>query len=147
MGSLGCRFLAGQAGRLEVIARLPKSDVGTRSFYTTQAWYDPHAAQLPEHGRLLGELSATLRAFLDDLVAAKLADRVVVLCFSEFGRQTTPHQSNSWMASPRLSGNGRPPESSTSRFGSMPRQRYTVAHRSAGVQTCPCIGYAPLRSD
>ena len=36
---------------------------------------------------MLEELSAALKAFLDDLAAAKLADRVLVLCFSEFGRR------------------------------------------------------------
>jgi uncharacterized protein (DUF1501 family) len=39
------------------------------------------------HAPLLSELSGALRAFLDDLAAAKLADRVLVLCFSEFGRR------------------------------------------------------------
>src|SRR6516162_7936029 len=37
--------------------------------------------------RLLGELSGALKAFLDDLAAARLAERVLVLCFSEFGRR------------------------------------------------------------
>ncbi len=75
------------AGRLEVIARLLKGEVGTRVFYTTQAWYDTHSAQLPEHARLLAEFSGALRAFLDDLAAAGLAERVAVLVFSEFGRR------------------------------------------------------------
>jgi uncharacterized protein (DUF1501 family) len=81
------------AGRLEVIARLLKAEVSTRVFYTSQAWYDTHAAQLPEHARLLRELSGALKAFLDDLVAARLADRVAVLCFSEFGRRVTENAS------------------------------------------------------
>jgi uncharacterized protein (DUF1501 family) len=34
-----------------------------------------------------------LRAFLDDLKAAKLADRVLVLCFSEFGRRVQENDS------------------------------------------------------
>jgi uncharacterized protein (DUF1501 family) len=36
---------------------------------------------------LLGEFSRSIRAFLDDLAAAKLADRVLLLAFSEFGRR------------------------------------------------------------
>ena len=36
---------------------------------------------------MLGELSGALKAFLDDLAAEKLAERVAVLCFSEFGRR------------------------------------------------------------
>jgi Protein of unknown function (DUF1501) len=34
-----------------------------------------------------------LKAFLDDLAAARLADRVVVLCFSEFGRTVAENSS------------------------------------------------------
>jgi uncharacterized protein (DUF1501 family) len=60
---------------------------GTRVFYTSQDGYDTHSVQLPLHASLLGELSGALRAFLDDLAAANLADRVLVLCFSEFGRR------------------------------------------------------------
>jgi uncharacterized protein (DUF1501 family) len=84
----GARYPAtGLAGRLRVIARLIKAGGGTRVFYTLQPGYDTHIAQLPPHANLLGELSGGLKAFLDDLAAAKLADRVVVLCFSEFGRR------------------------------------------------------------
>jgi uncharacterized protein (DUF1501 family) len=75
------------AGRLRLIARLIKADFGTRIYYAVQSGYDTHAAQLPTHANLLGELGGALRAFVDDLAAAGLADRVVVLCFSEFGRR------------------------------------------------------------
>jgi uncharacterized protein (DUF1501 family) len=78
---------SGLAGRLRVIARLIKGGVRARVFYTPQAGYDTHRVQLPIQADLLGELAGALRAFLDDLAAAKLADRVVVMCFSEFGRR------------------------------------------------------------
>jgi uncharacterized protein (DUF1501 family) len=74
------------AGRLRVIARLLKAGLGTRVFYTRHEGYDTHSAQLVSHPLLLSELGGALRAFLDDLTAAKLAERVAVLCFSEFGR-------------------------------------------------------------
>jgi uncharacterized protein (DUF1501 family) len=77
----------GLAGRLRIIARLIKGGGGTRVYYTPQSGYDTHIAQLPVHAELLGELSGALKAFLDDLAAAKLAERVAVLCFSEFGRR------------------------------------------------------------
>jgi uncharacterized protein (DUF1501 family) len=84
----GARYPATRlAGRLRVIAGLLKGGVGTRVFYVSQGDYDTHALQLRDHGPLLGELSGALKAFLDDLAAAKLADRVAVLCFSEFGRR------------------------------------------------------------
>jgi uncharacterized protein (DUF1501 family) len=74
------------AGQMRMMARLIKGGVGTRVYYARQSGYDTHAAQLGPHGALLGELAGALRAFLDDLAAAKLAERVVVLTFSEFGR-------------------------------------------------------------
>jgi uncharacterized protein (DUF1501 family) len=84
----GARYPATElAGRLRVLARLIKGGGGTRVFYTTHEYYDTHYEQLQPHANLLGELSGALKAFLDDLAAAKLADRVLVLCFSEFGRR------------------------------------------------------------
>jgi uncharacterized protein (DUF1501 family) len=77
---------SGLASRLRLIARLVKGGIGTRVFYTCQSGYDTHFAQLVTHGNLLLELSGALKAFLDDLAGAKLADRVAVLLFSEFGR-------------------------------------------------------------
>jgi uncharacterized protein (DUF1501 family) len=74
------------AGDLRLVARLIKADVGTRVYYTRQSGYDTHSAQLGTHAALLGELAGAVQVFLDDLAAAKLADRVVVLTFSEFGR-------------------------------------------------------------
>jgi uncharacterized protein (DUF1501 family) len=75
------------AGQLRLVARLIKSGGGTRIYYTSQGYYDTHYDQLQVHANLLGELSGALKAFLDDLAGARLADRVVVLCFSEFGRR------------------------------------------------------------
>jgi uncharacterized protein (DUF1501 family) len=77
---------SGLAARLRLIARLLKVGLDTRVFYTLQPGYDTHSAQLFAHSNLLFELAGALKAFLDDLAAAKLADRVVVLLFSEFGR-------------------------------------------------------------
>jgi uncharacterized protein (DUF1501 family) len=75
------------AGHLRLVARLLKAGFGARVFYTSQPGYDTHIEQLATHPYLLSELSGALRAFLDDLAAAGLAERVVVLCFSEFGRR------------------------------------------------------------
>jgi uncharacterized protein (DUF1501 family) len=74
------------AERLRLIARLLKAGFGTRVFYTLQAGYDTHAQQTFPHAALLSELAGAVSAFFDDLAAAKLADRVLVLAFSEFGR-------------------------------------------------------------
>ena len=41
----------------------------------------------PRRRQLLREFSGAVKAFLDDLAASKLADRVVLMAFSEFGRR------------------------------------------------------------
>jgi uncharacterized protein (DUF1501 family) len=76
----------GLAERLRLVSRLIKDDVGARVFYVSQQGYDTHAGQLANHALLLREWAESLKGFLDDLAAAKLAERVVVLSFSEFGR-------------------------------------------------------------
>lgn len=73
--------------RMELISRSLKGGAAARVYYVIQPGYDTHMLQMPVQGALLGELARALRAFLDDLAAAKLADRVVVLAFSEFGRR------------------------------------------------------------
>jgi uncharacterized protein (DUF1501 family) len=81
------RYPATELGRqMEMMARLIKGGVGTRVYYARQPGYDTHAAQLGPHANLLRELSGAVKAFLDDLAAAKLEERVTVLAFSEFGR-------------------------------------------------------------
>jgi uncharacterized protein (DUF1501 family) len=58
-----------------------------------QDGYDTHAAQLPTHARLLRELAGALKSFLDDLKAARVDERVLVLVFSEFGRRVAENAS------------------------------------------------------
>jgi uncharacterized protein (DUF1501 family) len=90
----GARYPASDlAARLRTIARLLKGGHVARIYYTAQPGYDTHASQLFPHANLLGTLSDALLAFLDDLAAAKLAERVVVLCFSEFGRRVAENGS------------------------------------------------------
>jgi uncharacterized protein (DUF1501 family) len=76
----------GLGDRLRLVSRLIKDDVGARVFYVSQQGYDTHAGQGGNHAILLREWAESLKAFLDDLAAARLAERVVVLSFSEFGR-------------------------------------------------------------
>jgi uncharacterized protein (DUF1501 family) len=84
----------GLIGHLITIVRLIKSGARARIYYTQQAGYDTHSRQLPAHSRLLNDLGDALKSFFDELTAAKLADRVVVLCFSEFGRRVEENASN-----------------------------------------------------
>jgi len=79
--------------KLRLVARLLKLGGGTRLYYASQTGYDTHSAQSFPHSQLLREFSAALKAFLDDLQAARLDDRVVVLAFSEFGRRVDENAS------------------------------------------------------
>jgi uncharacterized protein (DUF1501 family) len=79
--------------QLRLISQLIQSGSRARVFYTIQGGYDTHAAQLYTHARLLGEFSAGLKAFLDDVTNAGLSNRVVVLAFSEFGRRVKENAS------------------------------------------------------
>ncbi len=76
----------GLAERLKLVSRLLKAGVGARVFYTQQSGYDTHAQQQFTHSTLLGEFAGAVAAFFADLKASKLADRVTLLAFSEFGR-------------------------------------------------------------
>ncbi len=84
----------GLFGHLITIARLIKSGARARIYYTQQAGYDTHSRQLPAHALLLCDLGDARKSFFDELTAANLADRVVVLCFTEFGRRVEENASN-----------------------------------------------------
>jgi uncharacterized protein (DUF1501 family) len=79
--------------KLRLISKLVKLDGGTRLFYASQTGYDTHSTQAFTHAQLLREFAAALKAFLDDLAAARLDERVVVLAFSEFGRRVDENAS------------------------------------------------------
>jgi uncharacterized protein (DUF1501 family) len=83
----------GLAVRLRTVAQLLKADLGARVFYTAQSGYDTHAGQSNTHYGLLRELATAIKGFMDDLTAAKLSDRVTVMCFSEFGRRVAENGS------------------------------------------------------
>ena len=75
------------ARKLHLVSRLIKLGGGARIYYVTQPGYDTHSAQLFTHQRLLREFAQGVKAFLDDLKAAKLEQQVAVMAFSEFGRR------------------------------------------------------------
>jgi uncharacterized protein (DUF1501 family) len=72
--------------KLQLVARMLKSGSAARVYYTAQGGYDTHAQQSFAHANLLNEFAGAVAAFFADLTAAKVADRVTLLAFSEFGR-------------------------------------------------------------
>ena len=73
--------------RLARVAAMLRAGFGARVYYARHDGYDTHDHQAPVHERLLGELSRGLDAFFRDLASGGLAERVLVLVFSEFGRR------------------------------------------------------------
>jgi uncharacterized protein (DUF1501 family) len=81
----------GLAKHLKTVAELVRADVGIRIFFVELGGggiggFDNHAGQRDNHAALLGQLSASVAAFTDDLAGHKCLDRVALMTFSEFGR-------------------------------------------------------------
>jgi len=79
--------------QLKRAAQIIAGRMGIRVLFASQDGYDTHANQLESHARLLGELASGLAAFRKDLTAQGLADQVVVMVFSEFGRRVDENAS------------------------------------------------------
>lgn len=77
------RFASG----LKQIAALVDGGLGARVYHHDITGFDTHSSQPVAHARLWSEVSQGLRAFFTDLEARGLADRVVAVGYSEFGRR------------------------------------------------------------
>ena len=75
------------ANSLKMVARFIAGGMPTRVFYVSQGGYDTHTNQVPAHQRLLGEMTAAVKAFYDDLKLLGQDQRVLLMTFSEFGRR------------------------------------------------------------
>ena len=74
------------ANSLRDVARVHLAGLGTRVFYTAHGGYDNHANEVPDHPKLLTDLSSAISSFFQDLRAHRLV-RVTMLVFTEFGRR------------------------------------------------------------
>lgn len=75
------------------VAALIASGMGSRIYSLDTGGFDTHSNQLTRHEDLMGNLSDSITAFVEDLQAKKLADQVIVMPFSEFGRR--PYENGS----------------------------------------------------
>ena len=80
--------------QLKLAAQIVGSNVGTRIVFVSIGSFDTHAGQRNQQDRLLGYLANGLRAFYRDLAAHQLADNVLAMTFSEFGRRVAQNASN-----------------------------------------------------
>jgi uncharacterized protein (DUF1501 family) len=75
------------ASSLKTVAQLIAGELGTRIFFVSLGGFDTHSRQAGAHNALLAELSGAVSAFFKDLGVHKLADRVLLATYSEFGRR------------------------------------------------------------
>ena len=84
----GADYRGAELGRdLKQVATMIRAGIGAAVYYVTLDGFDTHANQRGAHASLLDQLGGALQSFCDDLVADQLLDRVLVMCFSEFGRR------------------------------------------------------------
>jgi uncharacterized protein (DUF1501 family) len=82
------------ADQLKIVARLIKGGLKTKIYMVNYGGFDTHSGQVTTgdtstgtHARLLGNVSAAIKAFMDDIRLLGVEDRVVGMTFSEFGRR------------------------------------------------------------
>jgi uncharacterized protein (DUF1501 family) len=89
------------AAGLKMLAQIITAIPETRLLYVQFGFFDHHANQIGgptskltgQHATLLEYFSDGVKAFYDDMIEHELADKVVILQWSEFGRR--PNQNNS----------------------------------------------------
>ncbi len=85
------------ANQLRIVARLVKGGIKTKVFWVRAGGYDTHANQGGVTGtqaNLFTELSEAISAFMTDCTNMTIADRVMGMTFSEFGRRIKSNGSN-----------------------------------------------------
>ena len=81
------------SGNVKHVADMIAAGLPTRIYYTSIGGFDTHVNQLGQHDNLLKQFAETLAAFTKDLKAIGVADRVQMMCFSEFGRRVEENAS------------------------------------------------------
>ena len=81
-------YPAGAFGaELRQVAALIAGGLPTRVYFVSLGGFDTHVGQAPRQAALLKTLGEGLAAFQRDLAAHRLADQVIAMTFSEFGRR------------------------------------------------------------
>jgi uncharacterized protein (DUF1501 family) len=81
------------ASSLRLVAETLVSGLGVRVAHVTLGGFDNHSNEKPVHDKLLADLDAALGAFLQDIEGHGLADRVLIMTWSEFGRRVAENGS------------------------------------------------------
>ena len=81
------------AGHLRNVARLITGGLPTDVYHVAYGGFDTHAGQVGRHQNLLKGFGDAVEAFMRDLKDNGQAERVLILCFSEFGRRVAENAS------------------------------------------------------
>lgn len=80
--------------QLSLVSRFIKGNLGTKVYMVTLGGFDTHANQPARHETLMTRLSGAIKTFYDDLEKFGIADKVLSMTFSEFGRRVAENGSN-----------------------------------------------------
>ncbi len=83
----------GLASKFKTVAQLIAAGLSTRVYYLELDGFDTHSQQAAAHTALWQQAGGSMQAFLDDVTHQGHADRVMVMCFSEFGRRVQENAS------------------------------------------------------
>jgi uncharacterized protein (DUF1501 family) len=81
------------AKKFKTVAQLIAAGLSTRVYYLELDGFDTHSQQAAAHTALLQQTGGSIHAFLNDIAHHGQADRVLVMCFSEFGRRVQENAS------------------------------------------------------
>ncbi|MES2779675.1 MAG: DUF1501 domain-containing protein [Bacteroidota bacterium] len=88
------------ADQLKIVAQLVAGGLKTKVYMVSIGGFDTHADQVVSgatdtgnHAKLMSQISVAVNAFQDDLKKLNIADRVLGMTFSEFGRRIISNDS------------------------------------------------------
>ena len=88
------QYPQGEFGQgLKTVAAMIRGELPTRVYYVQLGGFDTHANQQGRHDQLMQQLAQGVGAFWEDLKEQKLAQRVMMMTFSEFGRRVAQNAS------------------------------------------------------
>jgi uncharacterized protein (DUF1501 family) len=90
---------------MRMVAQIATTVADANLFYVQLGGFDHHSAEIGstqaptdktvgQHATLLGYVSKSIKAFYDDMAAHGLADNVVLMTWSEFGRRPNENASH-----------------------------------------------------
>ena len=80
--------------QLSLVSRFIKGNLGTKVYMVSLGGFDTHANQPARHEALMTRLTKAIQAFYNDLGDYGVADKVLSMTFSEFGRRVAENGSN-----------------------------------------------------